>query len=280
MKEKICIITGANSGIGKETAIKLAQLGIKVVMICRSAEKGLAAQQEIIAKSNNKNVELHIADLSSQIEIRQLAHELKIKYPEIHILINNAGAINDTFSLTVDQIETTFATNHLAYFLLTDLLIDNLKSAGHARVINLASEVQRMGKINFDDINYIKNYSSMTVYSQSKLANIMFTYEMARRIAGANITVNCMHPGVVRTGFGTNMQGFWKYAFALFRPFMRTTEKAARTSVWLATSDEVAGITGKYFFDRKEIHSNLLSYSVDAQKKLWEISENMTMQKG
>jgi NAD(P)-dependent dehydrogenase (short-subunit alcohol dehydrogenase family) len=276
MKDKICIVTGANSGIGKATATELALKGARVIMVCRNKEKGMLALEEIKKISKNDTVELMIADLSSQKEIRQLAEKIRKKYPVIHVLINNAGAVNDKWSETVDKIETTFATNHLAYFLLTLLILDNLKSAPNARIINLASEAQRTGKINFEDLNLKNEFSAFKTYSQSKLANVMFTYELARRLKDTNVTVNCMHPGLVRTNFGKDLSGFFKGIIILMKPFMRNSEKAAETVIWLASSPDVEGISGKYYSDKKEIKSNSISYDLQVSKKLWEESEGMT----
>jgi NAD(P)-dependent dehydrogenase (short-subunit alcohol dehydrogenase family) len=276
MKDQICIVTGANSGIGKVSARELASKGARVIMVCRNKDKGLAALQDIKTESQSDKVELMIADLASQQEIRLLAEKLKKKFPKIHILINNAGAVNGQRTETIDKIETTFATNHLGYFLLTMLLLDNLKAAPKARIINLASQAQQSGQIYFDDLNLKNGYSSYKSYCQSKLANIMFTYELARRLKSTLVTVNCVHPGVVRTGFGMNLKGTLKVLLKLFSPLMRTPEKGAETVVWLASSPEVEGITGKYFTDKKEIKSKPVSYDLQACKQLWEVSETMT----
>jgi NAD(P)-dependent dehydrogenase (short-subunit alcohol dehydrogenase family) len=276
MKDKICIITGANSGIGKAAATELALTGAKVILVCRDGEKGMKTLQEIKEVSKNDSLELIIADLSRQKDIHQLSEKIHKKYPVIHILINNAGAVNDRRTETVDKIETTFATNHLAYFLFTLLILDNLKSAPKARIINLASEAQRTGTIHFEDLNLNNDFSAFKSYSQSKLANVIFTYELARRLKDTNVTVNCVHPGLVRTNFGKNLSGFFKGIIFLMRPFMRSAKKGAETVVWLATSDEVEGITGKYYTDKKEIKSNIISYDLQIAKHLWEESERMT----
>ena len=245
-------------------------------MVCRSKEKGLIVLNEIIEKTRNPDIELIIADLSSQKDIRRAANEIKAKYPVIDVLINNAGAINDQRTETIDGYETTFATNHLGYFLFTNLLLDNLKAAPRARIVNVASEAQRMGKINFDDLQTKNGYTPMKAYSQSKLANIIFTYELAKRITGTNITANCLHPGVVNTNFGKELKGFTIILFKLGTPFMRNAERGAETSIWLATAPEVDGISGKYYSDKKEIKSQPASYDVEVQRKLWEISAQMT----
>ncbi len=276
MKDKICIVTGANSGIGKAAATKMALMGAQVVMICRNKEKGLVALKEIENSTKSNKIELMVADLSSQKEIRQLADKIKQKYPQIHVLVNNAGGVNGKRSETIDKIETTFATNHLACFLLTNLLMENLKSTAGSRIVNVASEAQRTGRINFEDINLKSGYSSIKSYSQSKLANILFTYELARRLINTQTTVNCLHPGVVRTNFGMGLNGIFKFIILIMRPFMRSSEKGAETLVWLATSPDVATITGKYFSDKKEIKSNEISYDLDVADRLWKLSEVMT----
>jgi Dehydrogenases with different specificities (related to short-chain alcohol dehydrogenases) len=276
MENRTCIITGANSGIGKVTATSLAQQGAILVMVCRSKEKGLIVLNRIKEKTRNPHIELIMADFSSQKDIRRAANEIKAHYPVIDVLINNAGAINDQRTETIDGYETTFATNHLGYFLFTNLLLDNLKAAPKARIVNVASEAQRMGKINFDDLQTKNGYTPMKAYSQSKLANIIFTFELAKRLKGTNITANCLHPGVVNTNFGKELKGFTGILFKLFSPFMRNADKGAETSIWLTTAPELEGISGKYYSNKKEIKSQPASYDAGIQKKLWEISEQMT----
>jgi Dehydrogenases with different specificities (related to short-chain alcohol dehydrogenases) len=276
MENRTCIITGANSGIGKVTATSLAQQGAILVMVCRSKEKGLIVLNRIKEKTRNPHIELIMADFSSQKDIRRAANEIKAHYPVIDVLINNAGAINDQRTETIDGYETTFATNHLGYFLFTNLLLDNLKAAPKARIVNVASEAQRMGKINFDDLQTKNGYTPMKAYSQSKLANIIFTFELAKRLKGTNITANCLHPGVVNTNFGKELKGFTGILFKLLSPFMRNADKGAETSIWLTTAPELEGISGKYYSNKKEIKSQPASYDAGIQKKLWEISEQMT----
>jgi NAD(P)-dependent dehydrogenase (short-subunit alcohol dehydrogenase family) len=276
MKNKVCIITGATSGMGLVTATALAGMGATIGFVCRNRIKGEAAINAIKEKTKNNNINLFIADLSSQADIRRLALELKAKFPVIDVLVNNAGAINQERTSTIDGFETTFAVNHLAYFLLTNLLLDNLKAAPKARIVSVASEASRMGKINFDDLQLTNHYSSWKSYGQSKLANILFTYELARRLQGTNITVNCLHPGGVRTGFAGELKGFSGSMWKLFTPLLRSAEKGAETIIWLASSAEVEGISGKYFKDKKEIKSMPVSYNNDVQKKLWEVSEELT----
>lgn len=276
MKDKVCIVTGTTSGIGKITSIELARMGAAVIMVCRNKAKGLLLKEEIINTTGNSNIALFIADLSSQAEVRRIATELKEKYPIIDILVNNAGAINDKRTETAEGYETTFATNHLAPFLLTNLLLDNLKASSGARIVNLASEAARMGKINFADINFKNSYTPMKAYCQSKLANILFTLELSKQLRETNITVNCMHPGVVNTGFGKELKGFAKFFFSTLSSLLRKPEKGAETAIWLSSSPEVEGITGKYFQDKKVLKMQPHYIDMEITKKLWELSATMT----
>ncbi len=276
MKNKICIITGATSGMGLATATALAGMGATIGFVCRNRVKGEAAILAIEGKTENNNIQLFVADLSSQSDVRRLAAEIKAKYPVIDVLVNNAGAINPNRTTTIDGFETTFAVNHLAYFLLTNLLLDNLKAANKARIVSTASEASRMGNIYFDDLQFEKKYNSWKSYGQSKLANIIFTYVLAKQLSGTNVTVNCLHPGGVRTGFAGDMKGFFGFIWKTFSPLLRSAEKGAETIIWLASSPEIEGISGKYFKDKKEIKSMAVSYNHDVQKKLWEVSEELT----
>ncbi len=275
MNEKICLVTGANSGIGKVTAKALAAGGATVIMVCRNRGKGEAARDEMVRETRNENVDLMIADFSDLSQIRRLAAEVKTKYHRLHALVNNAGAYNDKRRLTADGYETTFAVNHLGYFLLTVELLDLLKSSAPARVVNVSSEAHRSARINLDDLNLENGYGGWKAYGQSKLANVLFTYELARRLIGTGVTANCMHPGVVGTGFFNKIGGLAGKFLRLFAPFMRTPEKGADTVIWLASSPEVEGVTGKYFVDRKEQATNPESYNATIAARLWEASERM-----
>lgn len=275
MHKKVCLVTGANSGIGKVTAKALAAGGATVIMICRNRDKGEAARAEIVRETGAENVDLMIADFSDLGRVRRLAADVKAKYPRLHTLVNNAGAYNSKRNLTADGYETTFAGNHLGYFLLTVELLDLLKSSAPARVVNVASEAHRNAHINFDDLSLENSYSGWKAYGQSKLANALFTYELARRLKGTGVTANCMHPGVVGTSLFNNIGGLAGKITGLFTPFMRTPEKGADTIIWLASSPEVEGITGKYFIDRKERATNPESYDTAIAARLWEVSERM-----
>jgi NAD(P)-dependent dehydrogenase (short-subunit alcohol dehydrogenase family) len=276
MKGKVCLITGATQGIGLAAAIDIAKHGPTMVLVARDPKRGEAAVAEVKEKSGNPGVELMLADLASLASIRRLADTFKAKYDRLHVLINNAGAIAMQRSLTEDGYETTFAVNHLAYFLLTNLLLDVMKASAPARIINVSSEAQRQGTINFDDLHGERRYSGMRAYGQSKLANVLFTYELARRLQGTGVTANCLHPGVVATGFGRNNSGIFKLLVQIASPFLLTPEKGARTTVYLATSPEVEGVTGKYFDKSREKKSIPESYDLAIAKRLWEVSEELT----
>ncbi len=277
MQGKICLVTGANAGIGKATALRLAQMNATVVMVCRNQSKGEAARAEIIAASGNESVNLLIADLSVQQSIRQLAQGFNEKYECLDVLINNAGGVFSSRMLTKDGLEHTFAFNHLGYFLLTNLLLDKLKASTPSRIINVSSEAQAGASINFDDLQGEQDYNGFRAYGQSKLANVLFTYELARRLEGSNVTANVLHPGVVRTNFGKGTTSFpFNLLIRLFAPFLASPEKGARTSIYLAASPEVAGVTGKYFADKKEKESNPLSHDTAVAQRLWQISEHLT----
>ncbi len=277
MSGKVVVVTGANQGIGKEAARAIAKEGAEVILVCRSEEKGREALADIQRDSGNDNVHLMLADMSSQKSIRDFAAAFKKKYTKLDVLLNNAGVVLMERKTTVDGLEATFATNHLGYFLTTLLLIDELKAADGARVINVSSEMHPRSKgISFDDLQHEKRYSGMDVYAETKLANVLFTYELARRLEGTRITVNALHPGVIASGFGRNNGGFFGAAIRLGAPFLTTPEKGAVTSVYLATSPDVANVTGKYFIKRKPARSSKRSYDEAAQLRLWNESLALT----
>jgi len=273
MSGRVCLVTGAGSGIGKPTAIELAKAGATVVIVCRSRERGEAARRDISRKSRNDAVELMVADLSSQREIRRLAAEFEDKHDRLDVLVNNAAVMLKHRSVTTDGIETTFAVNHLAYFLLTNLLLPSLERSGPARVVNVASTAHHSGRIDFDDLQNERGYSMMGSYSGSKLANILFTYELARRLEGTGVTANCLHPGVVATSLFRELP---KLILAPAKLFFISPEKGAETSVYLAMSPEVEGITGKYFIKRREARSSPASYDDEVARRLWQVSASLT----
>lgn len=275
LTDKICLITGANAGLGKVTALELAKKGATVVMVARSRERGEAALAEVQQASGSQNVRLMLADLSSMESTRQLAEQFKAEYGRLDILVNNAGAFFNERLLSVDGYEMTFALNHLNYFLLTNLLLDRLKTSAPARIVNVSSGAHTGGSINFDDLMMEKKYSGFSVYGQSKLANILFTYELARKLEGSGVTVNTLHPGGVATRFGSG-QGFMGWIMKLVRPFLLTPEQGAETQIYLASSPEVEGVSGKYFVKKKPVQSSKESYDTAVAHQLWEVSEQLT----
>jgi NAD(P)-dependent dehydrogenase (short-subunit alcohol dehydrogenase family) len=276
MKGRICLVTGATSGIGKITARELAGMGATVIVVGRNETKTRAVLDEIRQATGNTDLDLVLADLSVQQQVRDLAQAVLDRYPGLHVLVNNAGAINRVRSLTVDGIETTFAVNHLAYFLLTNLLVDRLKADAPARIVNVASDAHNGAKIPFDDLNNERHYRGFKVYGQTKLANILFTYELARRLEGSGVTANCLHPGVIATGFGHNDGGLLSLGLRLATPFLKKPEQGAATSVYLASSPAVEGASGQYYVDRKPAKSSPASYDQEGARRLWKVSAEMT----
>lgn len=276
MEGKTCLITGASSGIGYETALALARKGATVVMLCRNKEKGLTVQNEIIKKTDNASIDLMTADLASQEQIRKFADEFHKKYDRLHILINNAGSILKERHLTEDGIEKTFAENYLGHFLLTHLLLNLLKASSPARIINLSSVAHHGASIHFENLFFEKNYGPMKVYRQAKLANILFTNYLADQLAGTGVVVNCAHPGLVASNFGSSGSSLHRFFIALAKPFLLDSKKGSETSVYLASSPEVEGTSGKYFVKKKARKSSQISYDLAVQKKLFEESKKLT----
>jgi NAD(P)-dependent dehydrogenase (short-subunit alcohol dehydrogenase family) len=277
MKDKIILITGGSSGIGLATAKALAATGAEIILAARSEEKLLDAVKQIEDKTGNKKISYYVADFSSQKSIKSLAERIKKDYQKIDVLINNAGGVYPTFKLSEDGLEMTIATNHFAYFLLTNLLLDLIKNSSYARIINVASGSHYNGKIDFDSFTKDKGYFILKAYSQSKLANVLFTKEMADKLKDTHVTINCLHPGFVKTDIG-NKDTQW-YSKLLWTIMSRlaaiSVEDGAETSVYLATSDEVKGVSGKYFDKRKEKDPSLLSKDKNLQKELWRVSEQL-----
>jgi NAD(P)-dependent dehydrogenase (short-subunit alcohol dehydrogenase family) len=276
MKDKVCIVTGSNSGIGKETALALSNLGAKVVMVVRNKERGEKALSEIIKKTGNHNAALMICDLSSFDSIRRFSKEFTEKYNVLNVLINNAGAVFDKRQITVDGFERTLAVNYLGPFLLTHELVPLLKSSIPSRIINLSSGLYKSGKINLDDLQSEKNYNGMRVYASVKLMVIMYTYELARHLAGTGVTVNAVLPGFVATNLGRNSGSrLSSLMFRLVRPFQISAKKGAETSVYLASSSEVEGVTGKCFSKIKETRTSPTSYDRKLQTLLWDATTKL-----
>lgn len=277
MKGKIVLITGANSGIGKATAVALAKMGAKVVMMTRLKERGEIARQEVIATSGNSDIDLMQCDLADMASIRSFAAEFHSKYEQLDVLINNAGIYVAERQETADGFEYQIGVNHLGHFLLTHLLMDLLKKSAPARIINVSSGAHIGGRINFDDLHLTKRYSSWKSYAQSKLANVLFTYELARRLEGTGVTANCLHPGFVKTRFAVDRKT------EKVSPMMKVSslfsippEKGAETSVYLASSPEVEGVSGKYFVRMKAASSGRNSYDPVIARKLWDLSVHLT----
>jgi NAD(P)-dependent dehydrogenase (short-subunit alcohol dehydrogenase family) len=277
VKGKTVFITGATNGIGKAAALEIARQGASIVIVGRDKAKTEVVTNELRKTSGNKNVDYLLADLSSQASIHKLADDFKARHSRLDVLINNAGGVFDTRKTTVDGLEYTFAFNHLAYFLLTHLLLDTLKASTPSRIINVSSSAEGLGKIDFSDLQSEKKYSGFPVYSKSKLANVMFTYELAKRLQGTGVTANVLHPGRVKTGFGDNSQTpMMRLLIAALKNLgALTPEQGADTVVYLATSPEVGAVTGKFFHKRKEGKTNALSYDDTANQRLWEESAKL-----
>jgi len=276
MKNKICVVSGANSGIGKITALALAEKGANIVMVCRNEAKGKIAREEIIRKTNNQNIDLLLCDFSSQIQIRKVAQEFNQKYTHLDVLVNNAGLmLGKERKVSEDGIEMTFAINHLGYFLLTNLLLDALKKADKARIVSVSSYAHYFAKPDFDNLQLEQGYTPLKAYAISKLGNILFTFELAKRLKDSHITVNCLHPGGVATNFANDSTKFFKFLFKIGKPFLISAIKGAATSIYLATSPDIADITGKYFEKKKIKKPSKFALDEKNWTKMWEISAKL-----
>jgi NAD(P)-dependent dehydrogenase (short-subunit alcohol dehydrogenase family) len=277
MQDKIVMVTGATNGIGLESAKVLAAMGATIVGVGRNPQKCTDAAAQITQTTGNSKVEFLVADLSVQVQVRQLAETFKQKYQRLDVLLNNAGAFFAKREESLEGIEMTWALNHLNYFLLTDLLLDVLKASAPARIVNVSSGAHTGAKrINFEDVEFKAGFSGWSAYGHSKLANVMFTYELARRLDGTKVTATVLHPGFVATGFGHNNGGVMRSGMAIMQKIIaKKPEQGAETSVFLASSPAVEGVTGKYFSSKKETKSSAVSYDVAAQQHLWELSEQM-----
>jgi len=267
------LVTGGTGGIGLATATGLAELGARVGVVGRSAARGRSAADAVRRTVRSARVDVFEADLSSQAEVRRLATEVTATYPRLDVLVNNVGGFWAHRHVTVDGLEHTFALNHLAPFLLTHELRDLMVASAPARVVTVSSGAQGLGRIDLDDLQGERSYSGQRAYNQSKLANVLFTYELARRLQGTGVTATVLHPGVVRTSFGQADSGRWmRLMVPLAKPFMKTPEQGAATSVHLASSPEVAEVSGAYFADRRAKRSSRASYDRDLARRLWEVS--------
>jgi retinol dehydrogenase 14 len=276
MTGKTVLITGGTGGIGRAAAIGLASMGARVGITGRDPSRAVAAAREIVRLSGNPSVDVFVADLSSQGDVRRLAGEVLAAYPRLDVLLNNVGGFWAHRHVTADGLEHTFALNHLAPFLLTNLLLERLVASAPARIVTVSSAAHSMGKLDFDDLMAERNYSGQRAYNQSKLGNVMFTYELARRLAGTGVTATALHPGVTSTGFGAeDAVRVMAPLVALLRPFMKSPERGADTAVYLASAAGADGVTGLYFADSKARKSHESTYDASAAARLWQVSADL-----
>lgn len=273
MKNKIVLITGGNAGIGKATAIGLAKMGATVIIACRNKERGMQAVEEIKQVSNNPNVDLLLMDTSSQRSVRDAVDDFKSRYKQLHVLINNAGVFLPQREVTEDGIEKTFATNYLGHFLLTHLLLDTLKASAPSRIVNVASRHSGIS-INFDDLMLEKKYSMFRAVGTTKIGLVIFSKELAKKLEGSGVTVNSLHPGLVKTTLLKNTGFFLRTLFKVIPQV--SPEKGAATSIYLASSPEVEHVSGKYFSDKKETATSSGANDEEKNKNLYEISLKLT----
>jgi NAD(P)-dependent dehydrogenase (short-subunit alcohol dehydrogenase family) len=275
MQGRVVVLTGATSGIGRATAFGLARMGAHLALVCRDRGRGEETVAAVAAASSTR-ADLFVADLAVQGDVHRVAGELLARYPAIHVLVNNAGIVNLRYRETVDGVEEVFAVNHLAPFLLTHLLLDRLKASAPARIVNVASHAHKFGPMHFDDIGWKQGYKGMRVYGQSKLANVLFTRELAARLAGTGVTVNCLHPGAVATRLGQNNGRISILLTKALAPFFRTAEQGAATSIHLAASPDVDGVSGRYFSNRREARPSRAAQDPVAARRLWDLSVALT----
>lgn len=270
---KLCLVTGANSGIGLVTARELARKGSDLILACRRREQGEAAAREIESAVGRRPLALLVADFASLAEVRRLAEQIRSIGRPLDVLVNNAGLMLTERRVTADGFETTFAVNHLAPFLLTHLLREVLARDG--RIVNVASRAHKRATLDFDDLQSERSFDGWGAYCRSKLCNLLFNAELARRLGSGGVTANCLHPGVVATGFGRESGGLWRIALRLGRPFMISAEKGAETSIYLASSPAVRGVTGRYFAKCQPTEPSRAASDPAAAVRLWETSERM-----
>lgn len=272
MEGKTCVITGASSGIGKVSAEQLASMGARVVMVCRSQGRGERAKAEVEARSGRGSVELMLADLASLDSVRAFARKFEESHGSLHVLLNNAGVVRLRRSLTTDGFETTFQVNYLSPFLLTNLLLPLLKTSAPSRIVNVSSAVHYGGHIDLDDLQLERGYGVIRAYSQSKLALVLFTHELARRLEGTGVTANCLHPGAVATNIWGNALGPASFLGKVTKLFLRSPEKGAKTQVYLTSSPEIETVTGEYFEPKGKTRSSTESYDQALAERLWDAS--------
>jgi NAD(P)-dependent dehydrogenase (short-subunit alcohol dehydrogenase family) len=284
MAGKTVVITGGNAGIGKEAAVGLAEMGARVVITARDAGRGEAALAEIKERSGSDNVEVMPLDLANTKSIRAFASDAQQRLERIDVLVNNAGLVLGSRSETDDGFETTFGVNHLGHFLLTDLLLERLQASAPSRIVVVASHAHKQARhgLNFDDLQSKRRYRPFRTYSQTKLANILFTRELARRLEGTNVTVNALHPGFVASRFGKDGDIGWigRVGMPLARPFAISPEKGARTTIYLASSPDVEGLTGHYFFKCAPVTPSKAALDDTAATRLWQVSEQLLASTG
>jgi NAD(P)-dependent dehydrogenase (short-subunit alcohol dehydrogenase family) len=276
MHGKVCMVTGATSGVGLVTAQALAHQGATLIVVGRNPERGAATVSRIQHETGNSAVELISADLSAQAQVRRLASEVQRRFTRLDVLINNAGALFLRRQLSPDGLEMTFALNHLAYFLLTNLLLDHLKASPAARIVNVSSEAHRGARLDFADLQGQHRYRGWRAYARSKLANILFTYALARRLEGTSVVANALHPGFVATNFGRNNRGITAILWRMLQLAAISPEEGAQTIIHLASSAAVKDITGAYFVKKKAVRSSEVSYDRAAANRLWQVSAELT----
>jgi len=276
VKEKVCVVTGASGGIGKEVALGLARQGARVVIVSHSKERATKAVDEIVHTSLNPHVDLVVGDLSTNDGVRAAAAEIDRRYGQLHVLVNNSGLLIGKRTITADNLDKTFALNHLAYYHLTHLLLDKIKASAPARIVNTASSAHRLGKMDFDNLQGERRYSQWRAYGTSKLENILFTFELARRLAGTGVTANAVHPGYVRSGFATTASPLMRVVVRAGMVGALSVEKGARTTLWAATSPDLEGVTGKFLARCKIAEPTAAAHDEAAQRRLWELSEHLT----
>ncbi len=280
MQGKTVVVTGGNSGIGLETAEALAGMGARVIVTARNADKGRAAVADIVRRvGGHAEVQLVVFDLADLASVRRGAEEILEQAPRLDVLVNNAGVVLTERRETVDGLEATLATNHLGPFLLTNLLLDRLKESAPSRIVNVASTAHNAARkgMPFDDLQSTRRYRGMRVYGQSKLANILFTLELSRRLEGTGVTANSLHPGTVRTGYGADgdARGFLAFGLLISKWFFLSPAKGARTSIYLASSPQVEGVTGEYFVKCKPTKPRRWAQDAEAAQRLWQVSEDL-----
>jgi NAD(P)-dependent dehydrogenase (short-subunit alcohol dehydrogenase family) len=280
LRGRVCVVTGATSGIGLETARGLAAQGATVVLGARDAQRGEEAQADIHATTGSGDLHVALGDFARLRDVRTFAEGVLGRFPRVHVLVNNAGVLMGRRVVTEDGLELTFQVNYLSHVLLTRLLLGRLGASAPSRIVNVASEASRRGALNLDDLQLEQGWTSFRAYTRSKLANIAFTYELARRLEGTGVTVNAAHPGLVSTGWTRHAAPVMRAVFTLAKPFVLSASKGADTIVWLAGSPDVEGRTGGYYHKRGAIRSNPAAYDEAAQRRLWDLSERLAARSG